>query len=174
MDETGTRPIEVEDEGEDVSRRKLFYFLGWGVMGVFFAAIGGSIARFFFPRLLYEPPTRYKIGFLDEFTLGVSEKFMKMRRIWVVREEGQLFVIKAICTHLGCTPFWLASEGKFKCPCHGSGFTPDGINIEGPAPRPLERVKVAYADDGQLIVDESVKFRGERGQWGKPGSFIST
>ncbi|ODS31382.1 MAG: Rieske 2Fe-2S iron sulfur protein (cytochrome b6-F complex) [Candidatus Scalindua rubra] len=169
MEETGTRSI----EDKDVSRRKVFYFLGWGVMCLFFSAIGLSIARFFFPRLLYEPPTKYKIGFLSEFTLGVSEKFMKIKRIWVVREEDKLYVIKAVCTHLGCTPFWLASEGKFKCPCHGSGFTPDGVNIEGPAPRPLERVKVAMAEDGQIIVDESVKYRGERGQWGRPGSFIS-
>ena len=169
MEETRTKFI----EDKAVGRRMLFYYLGWGVMCLFFTAVAGSIARFFFPRLLYEPPTRYKIGFLSEFTLGVSEKFMKIRRIWVVREGGQLYVIKAICTHLGCTPFWLASEGKFKCPCHGSGFTPDGVNIEGPAPRPLERVKVTMAEDGQLVVDESVKYRGERGQWGRPGSFIS-
>ena len=169
MEETSTGLT----EDKAVSRRKFFYFLGWGVMCLFFTAVAGSIAKFFFPRLLYEPPMRYKIGFLSDYTLGVSEKLMSLRMIWIVREADQLYVIKAICTHLGCTPNWLASEGKFKCPCHGSGFTPDGVNIEGPAPRPLERIKVTMADDGQLTVDESIKYRGERGQWGKPGSFIS-
>ena len=59
-----------------------------------------------------------------------------------------------ICTHLGCTPNWLEAENKFKCPCHGSGFYMSGINFEGPAPRPLERVTVSLADDGQVLVDK--------------------
>ncbi len=157
-----------------VSRRMLFYYLGWGVLGIFLSAVAGSTIRFFFPRFLYEPPTKYKIGSLSDYTLGISIKFKKLKRIWIVREVDKLYVIQAKCTHLGCTPNWLASEGKFKCPCHGSGFTPDGVNIEGPAPRPLERVKVVLADDGQIMVDESIRFRGERGEWGKPGAFILT
>jgi cytochrome b6-f complex iron-sulfur subunit len=168
MEDTKTRPI----EDKVVSRRMVFYYLGWGVMGIFLTAVTGSIIRFFFPRLLYEPPTKYKIGFMSEYTLGISVKFKKLKRIWIVREVDKLYVIKAKCTHLGCTPNWLASEGKFKCPCHGSGFTPDGVNIEGPAPRPLERLKVVLADDGQVLVDESIRFRGERGEWGRPGAFI--
>ena len=132
----------------------------------------GAAIRFFFPRILYEPPTKYKVGFPFEYSVGVSERFKKQFRVWIVREVDKIYVIQAKCTHLGCTPNWLASEGKFKCPCHGSGFTPDGVNIEGPAPRPLERFKVVLADDGQIAVDESVRFRGERGEWGKPGAFI--
>ncbi|ODS31765.1 MAG: 2Fe-2S iron sulfur protein [Candidatus Scalindua rubra] len=157
---------------EDVSRRKLFYLVGWGFIGVFLWGAIGATLRFFFPRVLYEPPTKYTVGFPFEYTLGVSERFKKQFRVWIVREVDKLYVIQAKCTHLGCTPNWLASEGKFKCPCHGSGFTPDGVNIEGPAPRPLERFKVAIADDGQIMVDQSVRFRGERGEWTKPGSFI--
>ena len=45
----------------------------------------------------------------------------------------------------------------------------DGLNIEGPAPRPLERFKVALGDEGQIIVDAGVRFRGERGEWDKTG-----
>ena len=155
-----------------VNRRKFLYFTGWGFIGIFVATITGSIIRFFFPRTIFEPPTRYSIGFPSQYALGVSEKFKKQFRIWIVREDDALYVVEAKCTHLGCTPNWLASEGKFKCPCHGSGFTPDGINIEGPAPRPLERFKVALGDDGQIIVDESSRYRGERGEWDKPGAFL--
>ncbi len=170
MEDTKTKPI----EDKVIGRRKLFYYLGWGIMGIFLSAVTGAIIRFFFPRLLYEPPTKYKIGFLSDYTLGVSVKFKKEKRIWIVREVDKLYVIQAKCTHLGCTPSWLASEGKFKCPCHGSGFTPDGVNIEGPAPRPLERVKVELADDGQIMVDESIRFRGERGEWDRKNAFILT
>ena len=69
-------------------------------------------------------------------------------------------------------PRWLVAENKFKCPCHGSGFYRTGINFEGPAPRPLERLKIALSDDGQIVIDKSVKFLFEKGQWGKPGSFL--
>ena len=155
-----------------VNRRRALYLLGWGFIGVYLAAVVVASARFFFPRILYEPPTKYKVGFPFEYSLGVSERFKKKFKIWIVREVDKIYVIQAKCTHLGCAPNWLASEGKFKCPCHGSGFTRDGVNIEGPAPRPLERFKVVLADDGQIAVDESVRFRGERGEWGKPGAFI--
>ncbi len=156
-----------------VNRRRALYLLGWGFIGVFLTTVVGSAIRFFFPRIIYEPPTKYKVGYLHEYTLGVSERFKKQFRVWIVRETDRLYVIQAKCTHLGCTPNWLSSEGKFKCPCHGSGFTPDGVNIEGPAPRPLERFKVALSEDGQIMVDESVRFRGERDEWQKPGAFLS-
>ncbi len=156
-----------------VNRRKFMYYSGWGVIGLFIMAVLGSTIRFFFPRTLFEPPTKYAIGYPYEYVQGVSEKLKQLRRIWVVRDMDKLYVIKAKCTHLGCTPNWLAAEGKFKCPCHGSGFTSEGVNIEGPAPRPLERVKVSLTDDGHILVDESVRYRGERQEWEKSGSFIN-
>ncbi|HQU30412.1 MAG: Rieske 2Fe-2S domain-containing protein [Planctomycetia bacterium] len=155
-----------------LNRRRFLYFTGWGCIGIFLMTLFGGVMRFFFPRTIVEPPTRYKIGYPSQYTLGVSERFKKQFRIWIVREADRLYVIEAKCTHLGCTPNWLAAEGKFKCPCHGSGFTPDGINIEGPAPRPMERFKVMLETDGQIIVDAGVRFRGERGEWDKPGAFL--
>jgi len=48
----------------------------------------------------------------------------------------------------------------------------DGMNFEGPAPRPLERLKVEIGPDGQILVDKSKKFLFEKGEWSKPGSFL--
>lgn len=155
-----------------VNRRRFLYATGWGFIVIFLATAVGGIIRFFFPRTIIEPPTRYKVGYPSQYTLGVSERFKKQFRIWIVREVDRLYVIEAKCTHLGCTPNWLAAEGKFKCPCHGSGFTQDGLNIEGPAPRPLERFRVALDDGGQIVVDEGVRFRGERDEWNKVGAFL--
>ena len=76
--------------------------------------------RFFFPRALYEPKTKFLIGYPSDFGFGVDTKFQNAHRIWVVRNTEGIFVISAICTHLGCTPDWKPSENKFKCPCHGS------------------------------------------------------
>jgi cytochrome b6-f complex iron-sulfur subunit len=76
-----------------------------------------------------------------------------------VREDTGIYAVFAKCTHLGCTPRWLAAENKFKCPCHGSGFFKSGLNFEGPAPRPLDRFQVTVGDDGQLVVDKSKVFK---------------
>ena len=131
--------------------------------------------RFFFPRALYEPKTSFKIGYPADFGFGVDTKFQNAHRIWVVRNTEGIFVIYAVCTHLGCTPDWKASENKFKCPCHGSGYDPEGINFEGPAPRPMDRAHVELDPEGQIVVDLSRLYRwpkGERSQFGDPGAIL--
>ena len=85
-------------------------------------------------------------------------------RVWVVREANKLYVGLLVCTHLGCTPDWKEAENKFKCPCHGSGYYMNGVNFEGPTPRPLERFRV-YVDpaDGFVWVDKTRKCQVEQG-----------
>ena len=111
--------------------------------------------RFFFPRTLFEPKTKFRIGPPSDFGYGVDTRFQQQHRIWVVRNTQGIFVIYAKCTHLGCTPDWVEGENKFKCPCHGSGFDNEGINFEGPAPRPLDRARVELDAEGQIVVDAS-------------------
>ena len=137
-----------------------------------------GLARFMFPNILMEPPTRFKVGFPDDFAPGqVQTKFKAQFGVWIARYEyegvAQIYALKTVCTHLGCTPNWLEGEQKFKCPCHGSGFYKDGINFEGPAPRPLERYAIQLSDDGQLEVDKSRSFNQEMGQWSDAASFVS-
>ena len=79
------------------------------------------------------------------------------------QEDGSFFVLLAICTHLGCTPNWFAMDHEFKCPYRGSRFHRDGINDEGPAPRPLDRVKISKDAEGQLVGDTDIGFRMGRG-----------
>jgi len=84
-----------------------------------------------------------------------------------------MYALIAVCTHLGCTPNWLPTQNKFKCPCHGSGYYKSGVNFEGPTPRPLERAKIFLdPSDGQIVVDKSKQFHQERGEWVDPESFI--
>lgn len=135
-------------------------------------------ARFMFPNILAEPPTVFTVGFPDEYAPGqVVTKFKAQFGVWIVRYEyegqAQIYALESVCTHLGCTPNWLDGEQKFKCPCHGTGYYKDGINFEGPAPRPLERFAIRVADDGQLEVDKSRKFKEEVGQWADLASYVS-
>ncbi len=132
--------------------------------------------RFFFPRTLFEPTTVFHIGYPSDFALGVNEKFKQTARIWVIKEPTRVYVIYARCVHLGCTPDWKPGENKFKCPCHGSGYTPEGINFEGPAPRPMDRAHVELDATGQIVVDTSKLYSWPKG--GKdefetyPGAYI--
>jgi cytochrome b6-f complex iron-sulfur subunit len=176
-------------EAAAASTRRSFFAAAAGVLFGSSLAIGFTslavthlmwllgFARFMFPNILIEPPTRFKVGFPDSFSPGqVETKFIPQFGVWIVRHEydGQpmIYAIKSVCTHLGCTPNWLEAEQKFKCPCHGSGFYKDGINFEGPAPRPLERYSVSLAEDGQLLVDKSRTFQEELRQWKDPASFV--
>ena len=155
------------------SRRDVFGRLAWSIFGAFGGISLIAALRSAFPRVLFTPPSTFKAGFPGDFAIGeVSEKFKKDQRVWIIRNDEGVYALFAKCTHLGCTPRWLTAENKFKCPCHGSGFYRTGINFEGPAPRPLERLRITKAEDGQMVVDKSVKYLFEKGEWGKPGSFL--
>jgi cytochrome b6-f complex iron-sulfur subunit len=154
-----------------------FLGLGFTALSVTSGLFTLGLARFMFPNVLAEPPSRFKVGFKEGFPSGkVETKFVAQYGVWVVNGEfqgqQQIYALKTVCTHLGCTPNWLEAEQKFKCPCHGSGFYKDGVNFEGPAPRPLERYAVRLADDGQLEIDKSKSFHEELGQWADPESYI--
>lgn len=117
-----------------------------------------------FPRVLFLPPSTFKAGSPSDYSVSeVSEKYKQDERVWIIREEQGIYALFAKCTHLGCTPRWLAAEDKFKCPCHGSGFYKSGMNFEGPAPRPLDRFGVSLNETGQLVIDKSKVFKMQAG-----------
>ena len=155
----------------------------WGIfiLGAHVGLLG--ILRFLMPNVLFEPPLSFKAGFATAYGVGVDETFKLSHGVWLVRSlsdpesdragvEG-IFALSTTCTHLGCIPNWMAADLKFKCPCHGSGFRQNGINFEGPAPRPLERYRIVRAEDGQILVDKNMKYQWEKGQWISAESFLA-
>ena len=160
----------------DESRRS-FLSLGFWMLGLVTALWSLASLKFLFPNVLREPPSKFKVGSPDAFPSGqVQTKFKAQFGVWIANAEyngqQQIYALKSVCTHLGCTPNWLEAEQKFKCPCHGSGFYMDGINFEGPAPRPLERYAIQIADDGQIEIDKSRTFQEEMGQWDDPACYV--
>ncbi len=180
------RPVKpVAKKAAEEDRRGFLEIALGSFMAVGFTALsvtGGlftlGLARFLFPNVLAEPPSKFKVGFKEGFPSGkVETKYVAQYGVWVVNGDyngqQQIYALKTVCTHLGCTPNWLEAEQKFKCPCHGSGFYKDGINFEGPAPRPLERYAIRIADDGQVEIDKSRTFQEELGQWADGESFVT-
>jgi cytochrome b6-f complex iron-sulfur subunit len=162
-----------DDPPVNKMRRRIVWATVAGALTTFFL----MFVRFFLPRSILEPSSVFRIGPPGDYALGVDTKWQQQYRIWVTRTSDRLFVIYARCTHLGCTPDWKASENKFKCPCHGSGYDSEGINFEGPAPRPMDRARVALDAEGQIVVDTSKLFEWPKGGTNhfedeKEGAFI--
>ena len=168
----GLASVGPSDNQVNEQRRRLAWCAIISFLGAWFIAF----LRFFLPRTLFEPPTVFKIGYPSDYSLGIDAKLQQKYRIWVDRTPDRLFVIYARCTHLGCTPDWKPAENKFKCPCHGSGYDSEGVNFEGPAPRPMDRANVQIAPDGQILVDVSKLYQWPKGQpsaFNDPGAFVS-
>jgi cytochrome b6-f complex iron-sulfur subunit len=169
----------------EVSRREFLArgltVSGWGA----FAAVLGTGAvetvSFFYPRVLFRPPSTFRVGAPEEFlgagetpdTYGVilvDERWKSSQRFFVVRERDRVYAFSARCTHLGCTINWFADPRIFKCPCHGSEYHSNGVNFAGPAPRPLDRFRIEVNVDNQLVVDTSITYGPER--YGVDGAFV--
>lgn len=81
---------------------------------------------------------------LEELKAGDGKVVKKDgKRLAVYRNEGgELEVLSAVCTHMGCNVSWNQAEQTWDCPCHGSRFSTDGTVIEGPALEPLQKSPV--------------------------------
>lgn len=74
-----------------------------------------------------------------------------LQTAFVLKLDGQYVGISDVCTHMGCEVSWVATDTRFKCPCHGSQYDMTGKNVAGPAPKPLARYKTQVVN-GRLLV----------------------
>lgn len=151
----------------DPLRREFLLRVGAGAGAAAIVTQGVASLRALVPNVSYDAPTRVKLGAPAGFSEGLT--FLPDQRLFVVRQHDTFHAISAVCTHLGCTvraealasPITAPVGGvtttlthRFLCPCHGSQYRGDGVNVAGPAPRPLAWYRLWFAaDDGQLIVD---------------------
>lgn len=78
--------------------------------------------------------------------------------VYVTKDTaGQLMVLSAVCTHLGCTVPWIEKEKKFICPCHIGIFAPDGKLLGGPPPRDMDRLETKI--EGGVLKTQYKLFR---------------
>ena len=166
----------LDMEGKPMPRRKFFVSLALA-WAAFAAAMGAgltALAAFMIPRVDFTKVEVMKVGPPSNYPpRSVDETFKGKGKFWVVNDGQKIFAISVVCTHLGCTPNWMENERKFKCPCHGSGFTIQGKNFEGPAPNWLRRYEVSLADDGQIVVNKGRLFFEEKGEFEDARSFVA-
>lgn len=73
-------------------------------------------------------------------------------RFFLMNDEDGLLAIFAKCTHQGCLVGWRDEDDGFHCPCHDSHFNRYGERTEGPAPRPLDLMRLEPQSDGGVRV----------------------
>lgn len=140
-------------EPAQVSRRDFFNEVAVGALGV--ATVGATIVtiKYLSPNVLFEPPTRFRVGTPDDFPVD-SVTYFQDQKVYIVRtKNGDFFAETAVCTHLGCITQWNPEANQIQCPCHGSKFNRNGLVEHGPAPRPLPHFALRLMPDGTLLVD---------------------
>lgn len=138
-----------------ITRRLFLGILGKiSILAAILAEAVGAI-RAFIPQILYEPPSAYKIGKPDDFPEGIT--FLAENKVYIFRIGNDFHAISAVCTHLYCVVDWKPDQMEFYCSCHGSIFSQDGMNLTGPAPKPLPWYSLSLAPDGNLVIDSNTQ-----------------
>lgn len=77
---------------------------------------------------------------LDDIKMGEGKIIeVNKKKVGVYKaNNGQIFKVKPICTHLGCELYFNNIDKVWECPCHGSKFTYDGKSIEVPSNKNLQ------------------------------------
>lgn len=66
-------------------------------------------------------------------------------KFYLMHNDDGLLALYTKCPHLGCTVPWVGppdSAQAFQCPCHGSMYDYNGVLTAGPAPRPMDLMRI--------------------------------
>jgi glycine/D-amino acid oxidase-like deaminating enzyme/nitrite reductase/ring-hydroxylating ferredoxin subunit len=63
------------------------------------------------------------------------------KKLAVYRDgEGRIHALNPVCTHAGCVVSWNGEEKSWDCPCHGARYSVDGVVLNGPADKGLQKI----------------------------------
>ena len=156
-----------------MTRREFFYYIWAASMALFIAEFSGAILWFALPR--------FKAGeFGGTFTVSVEEIPPPDAANPVENPDGRFWLVNAgekiandprtlpgyktaagvialykVCVHLGCLYKWVPVNNRFECPCHGSKYLLNGVRIEGPARRNLDRFIIKAVDANGNVLAET-------------------
>jgi cytochrome b6-f complex iron-sulfur subunit len=165
--------VAVDRKRTLLGRRDLLSMTTLGGIGA--AIIGGLVLglRTLWPRTGKASALRLPAGRPEDYAVGqVYVGLLREHWTFVVRSAEGFYALSARCTHLGCKLRHVPAASQLHCACHGSLFSLEGEVLRGPASRHLERVNITLGSEGILLVDPTVRYRMERGEWSHPGSFV--
>lgn len=138
-----------------ISRRR---FLGGILLGEAASAVVAMsypLVRFLFHKVQLPLPRQIAISMESLQKMpNNSARYFKygwMPAIMVRRSGGEYSAFNATCTHLDCTVMYMPDKKNFLCNCHQGIFDLDGVNIEGPPPRPLEKLTLRIEGERMII-----------------------
>ena len=159
-------PTPQEPRMTDTTRRTVLDWLMSRTLTTWIlsTSLGGLILAIVYPvgRYMVPPPaaesatSSVTLPFTpDELATNSAKvfKFGNRPGIIVRTPGGELRAFSAACTHLGCIVQHRADLGHLWCACHNGHFDLNGINIQGPPPRPLEAFQVNVRGD-QIVVSK--------------------
>ncbi len=139
------------------SRRELLSYSWLGALGALSVAAIDAGLRFALPRAV--PNERggvFDLGPLADLPAADMPPLAQPEgRFWLVATPQGLIAVQNVCTHLDCLCNWDEQARQFVCPCHGSRFSAEGLRLEGPAPRALDRLVVQLVDAHGTLVAET-------------------
>lgn len=154
-----------------ISRRDFMKMTTGVVGGIITAAIGVPVIGY-----LIDPALRagakeawVPIGKLADIPVGKPTPFAFTRTQvngwertstsfggFVIRKSEDpkdMVILSSRCTHLGCSVNWREESQEFICPCHDAKFSKDGVVLDGPPPKPLNKYTEFKLDaDGNLLI----------------------
>src|SRR4030043_1648976 len=142
------------NDKKPISRRRLLAYAWIGAGAIVLGELIFATLAFLWPRRKGpKVETVFVAGKVTDFKLGEVTPFRK-ERAFILRTEGGLLAISAVCTHLHCIVNWNEVLKKFECPCHGAKFNQNGEVLEGPPPRALDLYKLQIVA-GNVVVDKA-------------------
>lgn len=157
------------------TRRGMLAFTGWFTMAIVGLQAAVAFVFFFWPRKTGAFGTIINAGKVGDYKVG-DVKYFVDGKFYLVRLEQGFMALYQKCPHLGCVVPWKAdhsfqgSKGWFVCPCHGSTYQATGQIVYGPAPRPMDYMKIQFKGD-QLSVNTGVILK--RDEWAPAQAVIA-
>jgi cytochrome b6-f complex iron-sulfur subunit len=139
--------------------------------GILTAILGAGALRMLWPNQHSPEPgtfgTVVTVAREDLPPVNGTPYLSEAGHFYVTNTDEGLTALFWLCTRpQRCTIAWDPHDhgGRLRCPCCGASFDLHGTRLSGPAPRPLDIMRLTLDDDGNARVDTRVIIQrgGER------------
>jgi menaquinol-cytochrome c reductase iron-sulfur subunit len=157
--------------GETSTTRRTFLSYAAAACAAFIGVVAGIpiLGYLLSPLRVKQAATWVDVGRIGDFAGSIPQvvQFTLTRRdgwvevkaassCWILATgSGNFFAFNGRCTHLGCAYSW-KTDGeyaqKFFCPCHDGVYDREGRVLDGPPPRPLDRLETKVENDRLFVL----------------------